>query len=50
MFRLSEESVREILISDLAQVDLAAQYHVSRELIRRIRSGRAMPGWRCSSC
>ena len=41
MFRLSEESVREILISDLAQVDLAAQYHVSRELIRRIRSGKS---------
>lgn len=41
MNRLPEEAIREILLSDAAQVDLAARFHVSRELIRRIRSGKS---------
>ena len=41
MLRLKEASVREILISDQPQVDLAKRFRVSRELIRRIRSGRS---------
>ena len=39
MLRLKEASVREILTSDEPQVDLAKKFRISRELIRRIRSG-----------
>lgn len=41
MLRLKEASVREILTSDEPQVDLAKKFHISRELIRRIRSGKS---------